>query len=97
MPYRKYNWPALFEQFESSGLTQAKFCEEQNIDPNYFSSKRRKAIQEKQSNPNAFVAIEVQSEADQMPGLALQVGRCKVLCPQAMSLESLATLVRILA
>ena len=90
--YRKYNWPALLEEFEQSDLTQTRFCEEKNINPKYFSQQRSKA---KSNSERPFSKIEVSPAPSQ--GLTLEVGRCKIHCPDNMPLQSLATLVHTLA
>ncbi len=41
---RKYDWPKLIEAFNQSGLTQTQFCEENNLNPKYFSLKRSKLL-----------------------------------------------------
>ena len=90
--YRKYDWPALLEEFEQSGLNQTQFCQEKKINPKYFSQKRSKA---KGKSRKPFTKVNVQEPSSE--GLTIEVGRCKILCPDSMSLQSLATLVRSLA
>ena len=36
------DWLALIEEFEQSGLTQAKFCAERGLNAKYFSLRRAK-------------------------------------------------------
>ncbi|MBU2885503.1 IS66 family insertion sequence element accessory protein TnpB [Gilvimarinus agarilyticus] len=36
------DWLALIEEFEQSGLTQAKFCAERGLNAKYFSLRRTK-------------------------------------------------------
>ena len=88
--YRKYDWPCLIKEFKESGLKQTEFCEQQGINPKYFSQKL------KQVNNNQFAKVEVQPVM-QSNGLVLEVGRCKVICPADMSLSSFAALARALA
>ena len=90
--YRKYDWPALFEEFEQSGLNQTQFCEEKKINPKYFSQKRNKAEGESRK---PFAKVNVQKPTSE--GVTLEVGRCKILCPDSMSLQSLAALVHTLS
>lgn len=35
------DWLALFEQFDQSGLSQAAFCRTVDVNPKYFSKRRR--------------------------------------------------------
>ena len=90
--YRKYDWLALFEEFEQSSLNQAQFCEEKKINPKYFSQKRSKA---KGKSRTPFTKVNAQDPPSER--LVLEVGRCKIICPDSMSLQSLATLVHTLA
>ena len=94
MKNRKYNWPELLQAFEDSGLTQTQFCNEQNINPKYFSLKRSKMMMGKTNN---FVQVEVEKSQPSSLNLTIQVGRCKILCPESMSQESFIALVDRLA
>lgn len=89
---RKYDWPVLFEAFEQSGATQTQFCKDNDINPRYFS---QKLGHHRQSSNDSFTKIEVNQE--RLNGLTLEVGQCKIACPESMPLESLAILVRTLA
>ena len=88
--YRKYNWPALLEEFEQSGLTQAQFCQNKNINPKYFSQKRKAA---KTPKDTGFAKVQVQAPS----GITLEVGRCKIRCANHLSLVAIADLVHHLA
>ena len=88
--YRKYDWPVLFEEFEQSGLTQTQFCLNKDIDPTYFSQKRKAA---KVPTDTGFTKVSVQAPA----GITLEVGRCKIQCANHLSLAALADLVHRLA
>lgn len=94
MKPRKYNWPELLKMFDKSGLTQTEFCEQQSINPKYFSLKRSKLLK---SDSNAFEKVEVQKPVSSPINLTIQVGRCKIECPDNMPLESFTTLVHQLA
>ena len=91
--YRKYNWPELIASFEASDLTQTAFCEQNNINPKYFSQKRAAHLSKSEK---AFVKVEVES-AKASVALSIQVGRCKVQCPHNMPLTSFVALVHQLA
>ncbi|MGB1030695.1 MAG: IS66 family insertion sequence element accessory protein TnpA, partial [Pseudoalteromonas marina] len=45
-------WLELFEAFEQSGQTQAAFCTERDLNPAYFSKRRRELLEQ---NDNGFV------------------------------------------
>lgn len=88
--YRKYDWPVLLEEFEQSGLTQAQFCLNKDINPKYFSQKRKASKAPKDSG---FVKAQVQAPS----GIILEVGRCKIRCANHLSLVAIADLVHHLA
>ncbi|PID65096.1 MAG: hypothetical protein CR962_00135 [Gammaproteobacteria bacterium] len=93
--YRKYNWPVLLEEFESSGLTQTQFCKDKNINPRYFSLRRSKHIAAEQTG---FTKVELETaSSDSITGITIEVGRCKIKCPPSLSTQALATLVNSLA
>lgn len=94
MANRKYNWPELFASFEASGLTQAAFCKERNINPKYFSLRyaRRGAHQEKR-----FVKAEVVPTPQSDTGVTLEVGQCRIHCPPSMPLPQLTDLIQALS
>lgn len=91
---RRYNWPELFAQFEQSGQSQTQFCKQHDLNAKYFSLKLAK-LRSKQSG--RFVKAQVTSEIASPQGLTVQVGRCKIHCPEAMSVPSLVILVKALA
>lgn len=92
--YRKYNWPALLEEFENSGLTQTQFCKNKDINPRYFSLRRSKHLASGQSG---FTKVELETTSNNPAGIIIEVGRCKILCPPSLSAQALATLVHSLA
>ena len=91
---RKYNWPELFSDFEQSGQTQAEFCKQHAINPNYFSLKLSKY---KVASPSAFARVAVESRNEQAQSLIIEIGHCKIHCPITISAQSFAALVRSLA
>ena len=80
MKYRKYNWPELLSEFEDSGLTKTQFCNDQNINPKYFSLRRSKMMKCKASS---FIQVEVEKCQPSLLNLMIQVGRCKILCSES--------------
>lgn len=91
----KYNWPDIIQSFEGSGLSQTQFCKEQNINVKYFNLKYSQHRSMGDTAP-AFIKAEVDS-ASQEIALTLQVGRCTVICPANMPIQSLVSLVHQLA
>lgn len=91
---RSYNWPSLIEQFEQSGLNQTQFCKQHDLNLKYFNLKLSKF---RSKEPSTFIKAQVEPEAASLQGLILQVGSCKIHCPQAMPVQSLVSLVKALA
>ena len=89
----KYNWPELIKAFKASSQTQAKFCEENDLNPKYFNQKLG-AAKLKESGFS-----KVQQERSLIAGneVTLSIGQCKINCPASMSLASIAQLARCLA
>ena len=92
--YRKYDWPALLTEFEKSSLNQTQFAKEKGINPKYLCQKLKGA---KEKNPKPFAKVKVETSSSTSEGITLEVGRCKMHCPNNMPLASLATLVHSLA
>ena len=90
----KYNWPELIKSFEASGLSQTEFCRQNNLNPKYFSLKRSKLLSTKGAS---FVKVEVAKPPATPASVTIQVGRCQIICPESMTVESFATLVHRLA
>lgn len=89
--HKKYDWPALLAAFDGSGLSQAEFCKTQGIDACYFSQRRRQILA--QDTPLIPVTIDKPS----INNLVVEVGRCKIHCPQHYSLDELKQLLQALA
>jgi len=96
MAYQKHNWPALFEKFEESGLSQTEFCKQHELNPKYFSLKLSKRQGFKGTG---FAKVNVTPKMSLSPtqGLVLEVGNCKIYCPSAMPIPSFVSLVKSLA
>ncbi len=54
----KSDWQTLFTEHEQSGLTAASFCFERNLNPNYFSL-RRKQLQTNQIDKTVSAFTQV--------------------------------------
>lgn len=91
----KYNWSDIFKSFEGSGLSQTQFCKEQNINAKYFNLKYSQHRSTSDTGP-AFVKAEVNSLSRES-ALTIQVGRCTVVCPANMPVQSFVSLVHQLA
>ncbi|KNH11895.1 transposase [Vibrio lentus] len=52
-------WQALFEQYESSNITQRNFCEQHGLSLSTFFSKRRQLQTANQSESIGFVRAEI--------------------------------------
>ena len=93
---RTYNWPQLFAAFEQSGLSQVEFCKQHDLNPKYFSLKlsKHKALTQ-ESNP--FAHVVVQPDAASSQGLVLEVGNCKIHCPDTMQIPYFVSLIKALA
>ena len=91
---RRYNWPELIAQFEKSGLNQTQFCSQHDLNAKYFNQKLSK-FRGKESS--VFVQAAFANKPKPSHGLVLQVGNCKILCPEAMPVSSFVSLVKALA
>ncbi|TVZ39051.1 hypothetical protein P886_5059 [Alteromonadaceae bacterium 2753L.S.0a.02] len=89
-----YNWPQLFTEFEQSGLSQVEFCKQHNINPKYFSLKRSRR---EAQDTKAFTKVVVTRAPVSHQGLILEVGNCKIHCPETMPIPSFVSLVQSLA
>ena len=91
--HRKYNWPELLTNFENSNLTQAAFCQQHNLNPKYFNQKwitYRKA-------QSSFQKVTVDIAQSPSAQLVIRIGRCHIVCPDSMLIESFTSLVHKLA
>lgn len=94
MPRRKYNWSQLFADFELSGLSQTDFCKQHDINPKYFSLKLSKS---KALVDAVFARAVVNPEPLSTAGITLEVGRCRIHCPNTLAISSFIALVNALA
>lgn len=74
--YKKYDWPTLIKSFEASGLTQTKFCSDNNINAKYFSQCYKRFSHA--STSSGFVEATVESSCP--TGIILEYGRCRIHC-----------------
>ena len=91
--YRKHPWQEYFNAFEQANLTQTEFCKQHDLNPKYFS---QKLAQHKARN-SAFTKVSVEPTPSVLTGLMLEVGNCKIHCPDSMPISSFISLVKSLA
>ena len=86
-------WLELFEAFEQSGQTQAAFCAERDLNPAYFSKRRRELLEE---NDNGFVQAQQVMQTNHH-SLTLNYGGLELSLPPDVEPQWLAQLVKSLA
>ena len=94
-------WEALFEEFNTSGLTQSVFCGQRDINCHSFRRRYRRspqfAGQRRKTPEKAFTELVIPTLVAE-GGLVIHLrGRLRIECPPGMSLEAIATLARGLA
>lgn len=88
--YRKHPWQEYFNAFEQANLTQTEFCKQHDLNPKYFS---QKLSQHKMRN-GAFNKVSFEPSPSVLTRLMLEVGNCKVDCPDSMLISSFISLVK---
>ena len=89
------DWLALFQAFEQSGLTQAAFCAQHDINATYFSSRRTQLLVTRQST--AFVtAVPEQVSASSSSMATLHYGKISLQIP-VHEMKAIAQLMKALA
>lgn len=86
-------WLELFEVFEQSGQTQVAFCAERELNPAYFSKRRRELLEE---HDIGFVQAQ-QVGHDSNRALTLRYGQLELTLPLHVEPQWLAQLVKSLA
>ena len=52
-------WQVLFAEYQTSGLTQAKFCRQHGLNPKYFSLRRQQFIGHQRKQPaSGFIQVK---------------------------------------
>jgi hypothetical protein len=93
MPIKRVNdWSKLVNAFETSGLTQTKFCEKHKLNPKYFSLKRSQILSE--AGSSAFQKVTLDETFPAPIPLTINIGRCKIQCPTSMSIQQITALVQ---
>ncbi len=94
---KKYHhWPTLLKAFDESGLTQAQFCQERNINPKYFSTRRRQLLG-KEKNSFIKVKLDKPEKAENPSSLSLRLPSGELHFTASVSPSYIASLVRALS
>lgn len=94
---KKYrHWPTLLKAFDQSGLTQVQFCQERNINPKYFST-RRSQLLGKEKNNFIKVKAEEPEKAEKPTSLSLRLSSGELYFNTSVSPSYIASLVRALS
>ena len=96
---QKFNWQALFDEQERSGLTVVSFCRERNINPQTFYSRRYKDRKLNQSATPAsegdFIAVNrLRAACDTPQTITIQCREVSIDVPASFDIGQLATLVQ---
>lgn len=89
-------WLALFEQHRHSGLTIKAFCQENQLNPNYFS-KRRNELESLTQDNTQSPFIRLHPGNIESSSITLGYGQVQLNLSPSISPEWLAVLVRALA
>jgi len=90
----KSDWQALFTEHEQSGLTAVAFCSERNINPKYFSLRRRQ-LQTKSEyiTSSAFMPVTA-AISNPTAMIELQQGKAFLKIPMSVSPVWLVALIQ---
>ncbi|MDH5923978.1 IS66 family insertion sequence element accessory protein TnpB [Vibrio splendidus] len=92
-------WQTLFEQYESSNITQRAFCEEHGLSLSTFFAKRRQLQTANQSESVGFVRAEIVEKTTNyqtqvaMANMTLLVNDVELSIPQGTPATYLAELI----
>jgi len=94
-------WAALFEDFNTSGLSQSVFCGQRGVNTHSFRRRYQRSPQfagkRRKTPKKAFAELAIPAPVPK-GGLVMHLGeRVRIECPPGMSLEAIATLARGLA
>lgn len=90
----KSEWMSLLAEFEASGQSQAAFCEERAINPNYFSLRRS---QLKAETPPEFIRAMPAGLIAEGGAIMLRYGNVGIQFGAGVSVTTLVELVKALA
>ncbi len=87
-------WQELIKTFETSGLRAVEFCQEHNINPKYFSKKKRE-YKSHFNKTNSFVKVKVNNSSTHAPLLmSLKNKSCILTFYQLPDIEYLSSLIK---
>ncbi|PSW06065.1 IS66 family insertion sequence element accessory protein TnpA [Photobacterium lipolyticum] len=93
-------WMAIFQQYESSSLTQREFCRQNNLSPSTFFAKRRSLQLSNESHQSAFVRAEVVEQTTHyqftklaLANMTLSINEIELSIPQGTPVGYLAELI----
>jgi len=89
---RKYDWPALLQEYADSRLTQAQFCQNKGINAKYFSLRRARLLRQSQ---NDFIKVEV-SPANHSGSVLFRFSGGELCFDTSVDPHYIATLIRAL-
>jgi len=88
-------WQSLIQQFEQSGMTQVAFCQQQQLNPKYFSLRRAKLRAANVLPASRFVEA-APIRLNDPTVMTLQYGTVSLQIP-TQSIQTVAQLVKALA
>ena len=98
MTYRtRSQWLSLIAECDSSGLSQAEFCDQQGLNAKYFNTKRNRLMKKARSEALGFTRVTVEPPKPKEPTIALQVGRVSLQLDSSTPPDYLAQIIRLLA
>lgn len=90
-------WQALIEQFSTSGLSQAQFCEQQGLMEKTFHNWRLRVNREARSSAFVPVATEAVVDSTQSAeGIVVRSGDVTIHLPSSTGMAATGELVRAL-
>ena len=91
----KSEWQGLIDQYEASGLTQTKFCEENDLCVKYFGLKKKKLSQSSTTVSSSFIKLSSSSNSAQSDHLVtIRVNGVSVELPKTIGPIFVAELVK---
>ncbi len=93
----KEQWLALFQQQQECGLTQGEFCQQQGINPNYFSKRKCELMSPAPAADCDSAFVQLRQPGPDGALLQLKVGLAQLQLPQDVDPRWLASLLRELA
>ncbi|WP_413114128.1 IS66 family insertion sequence element accessory protein TnpA [Thaumasiovibrio sp. DFM-14] len=93
-------WQALFQQYETSNLTQRAFCEQNNLSSSTFFAKRQRLLQSGAEQTSGFVKAQLiektthyQAARTPVANMTLLLGDIELSIPQGTPASYIAELI----